>query len=315
MSSETTSASDSDPGGGGELLALYREYLGEPESRRTVYLGFGLFFAGVGLGVVGLALFFYSSTRPAGSELFWLLREVALVFAMLALPAIAASIVRLLPVGRRTTTVSIAGVGICAAATAWLTQAYPYNWTAGNDVQVISLYAVGLVLLTASTGAALVATYLDRATAGDSGAGQATDAAARAGAAADDETVSDEAVAEDIADAMSESNLSWGGVEQQPTTKRLDLDMPDPDVDLDAADAEAATETRSPGDDVDEAVSGLRQLQGGEQKTARVESPDEQVDALTEFRRQQEETGDESIETGVDSEKNLLARLRDRLFG
>jgi hypothetical protein len=317
MSSETTSASDSDPAGDGALLSLYREYFGEPESRRNVYVGFGLFFAGVGLGAVGLALFFYSSTRPAGSELFWLLREVALVFAMLALPAVATSIVRLLPVGRQTTAVSLAGVGICVAATAWLTRVYPYGWTAGNDVQVVSLYALGLVLLTASTGAALVATYLDRATAGDSGAGQVTDAEAAAGTGAvtdDGETVSDEQVADDIADAMSESNLSWGGVEQQPTTKRLDLDMPEPDMDLDTSDTEATTETRSSGDDVDEAVSGLRQLQGGDQKTARAESPDEQVDALTEFRRQQDEAGDESLETGVDSEKNLIARLRDQLF-
>jgi hypothetical protein len=316
MSSETTSASDSDPAGDGALISLYREYFGEPESRRNVYIGFGLFFAGVGLGAVSLALFFYSSTRPEGSELFWLLREVALVFAMLALPAVATSIVRLLPVGRRTTAVSLAGVGLCVAATAWLTQVYPYGWTAGSDVQVVSLYAVGLVLLTASTGTALVATYLDRATAGGGGAGRVTEAEGTTKEAATDdgETVSEEQVAEDIADAMSDSDLSWGGVEQQPTTKRLDLDMPEPDMDLDESDAEAATETRSSGDDVDEAVAGLRQLQGGDQKTARAESPDEQVDALTEFRRQREEAGDESIETGVDSEKNLISRLREQLF-
>lgn len=312
MSSETTSASDGNSARDGALLSLYRTYFGEPESRRNMYIGFGLFFAGVGLGTVGLALFFYSSTRPAGSELFWLLREVALVFALLALPAVATSIARLLPVGRRTRAVSLAGAGVCVAATAWLTQVYPYAWTAGNDVRVVSLYAVGLVLLTASTGSALVATYLDRVAPREGDTGEATDVRGEADDAS--ETVSDEQVDEDIADAMSDSNLSWGGVEQQPNTKRLELDMPEPDVDLDTSNAESATETRSAGDEVDEAVAGLRQLQGGEQETARVESPDDQVAALTEFREQREAEGDETIETGVDSERNLAARLRERLF-
>lgn len=294
-------------GGDGRLVSVYRRYIGTPETRRDVYVGFGTFFAGVALGVVGLALFLYSGTQPASSAVFWQLREAALAFVMLGLPAVALSVGVLLPVGRRTVGASLLGAGVCVAGTVWLTRVYPYQWTtAGNDVTVLSTYAVGVVLLAASTGSALVAQYVDRVAPRES----VDDAATPAVTDDDDEAVTDEQVAEDVADAMSDSSLTWGGVEQEPTTKRLDLNMPE-SPDVDESGRASATETRSSGDDVDDAVSGLRQLQGGETKTARAGSPDDQVDALTEF-REARETDD--VETGVEGERSLVARLRSRLF-
>jgi hypothetical protein len=289
----------------GSLFSIYRRYIGEPESRRDVYVGFGTFFGGIALGFVGLVLFLYSGTQPSGSALFWQLREVALVAVMLGLPAVALSFTVLLPVGRRTMGASIAGAAICVAGAVWLTQVYPYQWTsAGNDITVLTTYAVGIVLLAASTGSSLVAQYVDNAVPQEADTPTPDDEEGT-------ESISDEQVSEDIEEAMSDSSLTWGGVEKEPNTKRLKFDMPE-DTAIDEATIESATETRSSGDDVDDAVSGLRQLQGGEQETGRTESLDDQVSALTEFREQQE---DDDIETGVEAERGFLGWLRDKLFG
>ncbi len=317
MVTEETAPGTDDPGGeeepaaggvAGALTSLYRRYVGEPESQIDIYVGFGAFFGGLALGLVGLVLFVYSGLQPSGSDVFWQFREAALVFTMLALPAVGVSVTVLLPVGRRTMAASLLGAVVCVVGMGWLTQVYPYQWTsAGNDVSVLSTYAVGVVLLAASTGSSLVAQYIDSRAGGET----AVSGTGEAGPGETDEGVSDEQVRADIDEAVADSSLTWGGVEQEPTTKRLELDMPEtPDVDRSSA--ESVTETRSSSDDVDDAVSGLRQLQGGEQETARAESPDDQVDALTEFRRQQEE---EDIETAVDTDRGLLARLRERVLG
>jgi hypothetical protein len=47
----------------GYLFELYRRYIGEPEGRTDVYVGFGLFFGGIGLAVTALLLFLWASTH------------------------------------------------------------------------------------------------------------------------------------------------------------------------------------------------------------------------------------------------------------
>jgi hypothetical protein len=299
------------------LVSVYRKYVGEPESRREVYLGFGTFFAGVGMGVVALVLFLYSATQPVGTDLYWAAREAALAFGLLALPAVGTSVAVLLPVGRRTMGATAVGAGICVVAVVWLVQVYPYDWSGEMDVTVISVYAVGLVFLVAATGSALVAQYLERMSP-EAGAAASADEADDGG-----EAVTDEQVATDIEEAMSDSELTWGGVEREPTTKRLKLNTPDIAEDQPADRTNVTpTEVRSPGEDVDDAVDGLRGLQGGQRETTRTDSPDEAVDALTEFRERQAEDAD--IETGVEPDRrplgrlvatarHLLRRLRERL--
>ena len=320
MSSDSTVDDADDSGGeedterGGPLFSVYRRYIGEPAGKQEVYLGFGAFFAGIFLGVASLVLFLYSGTQTTGSDTYWQLREAALVFVMLGLPSVALSVSILLPVGRRTTATSLVGVLVCLVAAVWLTQVYPDSWSsAGNDVPVLSTYAIGVVVLAASTGSGLVAQYLDR---------QAPDEVRRVTEVEREQrdqreeggsnSVSDEQVAADIDDAMSDSNLTWGGVEERPNSKRLKIDMPESDTDIDDSNLDAGTETRSSGDGVNDAVDGLRQMQADEQNTARAQSPDDQVDALTAFREQQQE--DEEIETGVDSDSGTLDRLREKLF-
>ncbi len=48
----------------GYLFDLYRRYIGEPEDRTDVYVGFGLFLGGIGLAIVAS----YSSSGPARSR-------------------------------------------------------------------------------------------------------------------------------------------------------------------------------------------------------------------------------------------------------
>jgi len=314
MSTDTADATDDggeSTGGVRETLAdAYREYVGEPDEERDIYVGFGLFFGGIALGVVGLLLFLYSGLQEPETTLFWQSREIALVAGLLGLPSVVLSIVVLLPVGRRTRLVSGVGAGLCLLAVGILIVVYPYDWTESatldGSVITISVYSVGLVALSAATGASLVAQYLDAA---------APDETTEGAADSDDgESVSDEAVAADIESAMDDAELSWGGVEQQPNTKRLSLDMPDadPDVERTAIENAEVNETRSESDDVNDAVNNLRQLQGGETETERGSSTEDQVNALTEFREQQAE--DDTVETGVE-EPGLLQRLRERLFG
>lgn len=305
-SEESTSEEASETGLEGSLNDLYVQYIGEPEKKRDVYLGFGLFFAGIALGALGLLTFLYSGFQPTDSTAFWQFREIALVLGFLGLPSFVLSIVVLLPVDRRARIASLVGAALCAVATMYFVTVYPYDWTnaGGTDGSTITIviYAAGLVVLSGSTGAALIAEYLHRETA----SAETTETDDE-----DGETVTDEQVEADIEDAMSDTELSWGGIEHDPDSERLTLDMPELDADQQANITESsATSTRAESETVDSAVSGLRKLQGGEEDTSRGSSTEDQVSALAEVRQQQEE---EELETGVDN-PGLLARLKAWLF-
>jgi len=304
------------------LLALYRRVLGEPEREGEVYLGFALFFGGLALGVIGLASFLWSAVAyDQYSTVFYRLREVAIVLAMLGLPAFVLSLVVLLPVERRARIASGAGVLLTLVAASVFVWAYPANWnvagsTADYSTQGIAVYAAGLAVLAASTGAALVAHRLERArTAGEGGAasggaatGGATDGTASGGStgggdSADPESVTEAQVQQDIEDAVEAADLTWGGVERD-TTKRLTVETDEPEIDRSGLDADAANTARSEGDDIDAAVEGLRNLQGGELEQGTGDAVDEQAAALQELRerRDEEEVG----------EATVLDRLRER---
>ncbi len=166
------------------------------------------------------------------------------------------SVVVLLPVGFKTRVVSAAGTLFCLAATIILVNVFPYGWTnsggVNGSVWTISVYATGLVMLAASTGAALVAHYLEKA-ATPSDSTEPVESAE-----SESESVSKADVDDDIEQALDGAELSWGGVEQQPKTKRLNLDMPETDSDLDrtAIENSEATTTRADSNDVDDAVDG-----------------------------------------------------------
>jgi cellulose synthase/poly-beta-1,6-N-acetylglucosamine synthase-like glycosyltransferase/4-amino-4-deoxy-L-arabinose transferase-like glycosyltransferase len=144
---------------GSTVTRTYRRSLGEVTSYRQLRRFSGVI-VGIGGGVLALGLFLFSGTQPAGSDLFWQLREYALVFAALALPAIALNLVTLLSVSRRKLVASLFGSALCAIAVGWFMLVYPFEWTAaGNDIPVISTYVVGLSIPASTAVGALLTRY------------------------------------------------------------------------------------------------------------------------------------------------------------
>ncbi|OYR45681.1 permease [Halorubrum sp. Ea8] len=296
------------------LLEYYRRYVGDPDRAIDVYAGFGLFFAGIGLGLVGVAIFFYSATLPSEALSTYAVREVAAVAAAVGLPALLLGVVVLLPVDRRMVYLAGVGTAITLVAVGLFTWAYPYYWNVPDtdySAQVVAVYTLGLVAVIAATGGALVAHRVERATgvAGGAAGGGAAGAGSAAGGVGDDGTaggaggdgdaVTDAEVRADIKRELEDAELTWGGVERTET-RRLELDtsaVDDVDVDREKL-AGSATETRTKSGTVNDAVSELKGLQGGEKKTASGSGTDDQAAKLRELREQQRQESEASDEEG-----------------
>jgi len=301
------------------LFEWYGRYIGDPETETDVYLGFALFFGGIALGAIGIVVFLLSAVVSGGGPPAWAIREVAMVAASVGLPVLLLGMVVLLPGDQRMTYVSLGGLAICLVAVGLFVATYPMNWnvarTPDYSAQGVAIYAVGLVAVVGATGAALVGHQVERATPGERAAevhaetGGAGSASGAGGAGGASETVSDEQVRRDIDEAMSDADLSWGGVNRK-NTKRLELNTPsDVEVDREAFENAEATTVRSSGNSVDDALSNLRKLQGREQETDSSSGVDDQTAALTELRKQQEA---EEIAT-EDDDGGLVDRAR-KLF-
>ncbi|OYR54525.1 DUF7139 domain-containing protein [Halorubrum halodurans] len=297
------------------LFDYYRRYVGDPDRAVDVYAGFGLFFVGLGLGVVGIVVFLYSATLPPNTLSTYAVRQVAAVAAALGLPGLLLGVVVLLPVDRRMLHLGGGGSAVCLAAVAWFVRVYPHDWNVAEppdySAQVVALYSVGLVAVIGATGAALVAHRVEQAS--DAAAGGEGDDGSDAEAS---ETVTDERVRADIERELDDAELTWGGVER-PTGRRLELNttaVDEADVDGGALSG-SATETRTTSGTVDDAVSQLKGLQGGETQTASGEGTDDQAAALRELREQQraEEVAEAEERSLVDRLRALLDRLRRRV--
>jgi hypothetical protein len=303
------------------LFEWYERYIGAPETETDVYLGFALFFGGITLGAVGITVFFLSALASDPGDTAFALREVAVVASASGFPALLLGIVVLLPGDGRMRYAALAGVAVCLIAVGAFASVYPLNWNVSRapdySAQIIAVYAVGLVAVVGTTGAALVGHQVARAgTAGDnavagSGAvdvgGSGGDAGAGGGTT---DSVSEERVRRDIDEAMADADLSWGGVDRTET-KRLELNTDaDVEVDREAFENAEATTVRSSGDGVDDALSNLQKLQGREQNTDTSSGVDNQTAALSELRQQQqaEEVATENDEGFVDRAKNLFSR-------
>jgi hypothetical protein len=300
------------------LLEYYRRYVGDPDRTIDVYAGFGLFFAGIGLGLIGVAVFLYSATLPPEALSTYAVQEVAGVAAAVGLPALLLGVVVLLPVDRRMLYLAGVGTAITVVAVGLFSRTYPYNWnvSTGTDysAQVVAVYAVGLVAVIAATGGALVAHRVERATGAAASAAGAGSAAGGAdgdagGAGGDGETVTDAQVRADIERELENAELTWGGVERAQT-RRLELDtsaVDDIEVDREKL-AGSATETRTTSGTVNDAVSELKGLQGGEKKTASGSGTDDQAAKLRELREQQRR------EAEAEDDGSVVDRIKG-LFG
>lgn len=290
----------------GRLNAWYRHTFGEPTHERDIFLGFGLFFAGIGLGLVGLVLFLTEGLLGTDGPVFWL-REISFAAGALGLPTLLVGVVVLLPVDRRALLAAPAGLAVCLVAVAFFVSVYPYQWNVmGTDhsAQGVMLYALGMVGVLAATGTALVTYQIERVAPGASGESSET---ATSGAS-DDPEVTDEQVERDIEAAMEGTDITWGGVEKDNTRRiKINADYAD-DIDRSSFEEVEANTKRSSGEGVDDAVANLRGLKGGEDRTERSsDGVDDQAAALQELRQQQKEQAER------EGEKGVVTRVRERL--
>ncbi|MFB6130238.1 MAG: permease [Salinigranum sp.] len=291
----------SESGSENVLLTWYRQYVGPPDQTTEIYAGFALFFGGIGLAIVGIALFLWSGTVADTPAFQYVLREIAGATGAAGLPFLLLGVTVLLPVDRRAMYAALVGTFVCLVAVAFFVNAYPVNWNVGGprDVsgEVVAVYAVGIAAVIAGTGAALVGQHLERVAGKEVEADDADD---------DGETVTDEQVRRDIDRAMEGAELSWGGVEKTKT-KRLKLDTSAiDDVDRRNLDDATAKTTRASGTNVEEAVAGLRHLQGGEKNTASGQGTDDQAAALRELRERQQQEAEREPDGIFDRVRSLF---------
>lgn len=298
---------------GERLVALYRRYVGEPDRLRDVYLGFGLFFGGIALGVLGLIVFLVGSLQPESNFAFWQFREVAISLVGVGVPAFFVSITILLPVGRKTEYAAAFGGVVTLVAIGIFVWSYPYHWNvAGRDESAfgVSTYAVGLAIMVAAIGSALVTDYIERQNATRAAEASGGDGGSDAsGGSGSSDSVSTADVERDIEDAMSNTELSWGGV-QKDNTKRLKIrtDEGESGIERSNFDRVGANERRESGS-VDDAVNSLNSFRGGQREEARSEgsSTDDQAARLKELRERQQAEAEK-----VEAEAGFLDKLKNR---
>lgn len=295
------------------LFRTYERYIGEPETETDVYLGFGLFFVAVGAGLLSLLLFAGGvGLHGFRADPYFAWAQPAYILGMLAPALLMFGIVVLLPVKQRATIAAGLGVLIVAVAVTRFWFAYPDNWAefgAGNQrtLEVAGLYAAGTLVLLTSTGVALVAHQLERVR-----APSPAEVAGREDAEEEEgESYSDEEIEQDIEQAMADVEMTWGGVESTEHTRlNLNTDFADQEIQAGNIDVEANKRVESGG--VDAQVQGLRNMKGGDTKTATSESTvDDQTAALNELKKQKE--SDEVPENAPTASQGLLGRVLDRV--
>ena len=293
----------------GRLVRLYREYVGDPEEAVDIYAGFALFFGGIAIGFAGVVLFLVSDAITADEMGLYAVRQVAAVAGAVGLPALLSGVVVLLPVDRRALYLTAAGSVVCLGAIGLFVWAYPYHWNVSGSPDYSAtgagIYSLGLAGVVAATGAALVAHSVQRAAPDVAPTGAAAESST-AEVADDGETVTDEQVRADIDRELGDAELSWGGIERTET-RRLELNTGAEDIDGRGFDVDSAKTARSSSDAVEDAVSGLRRLQGGEKQTASGSGTDDQASALRDLKKQRQRQEANSEPDG------LLDRIKDRL--
>jgi len=286
------------------LIRLYERYIGEPETETDVYLGFGLFFCAAAFAVLGLSLFVVGAARyglRAGG--YFSLAQPAYLLGMLSVPLALLGVTVLLPNERRIEWVGAAGTFITAVAAVTFLTYYPSQWFEFGTSQtllVVGTYAVGLAVVTASTGAALVAYRLEQARAPVPSEIEPDEDAA-------EETVSDEQVREDIDQAMSDVDMTLGGIEREEH-RSLEFNPDFADDTLGDIDVEPEQTVTSGG--VDANVDGLRNLKSGQPPTEKSESTvDDETAALNQLKKQKERDEVPVDDPGEGPFARLLSRL------
>jgi hypothetical protein len=203
----------SDNGSKKFLHRVYRQYIGPVKDSRTVYVGFGLFFTGVGLIITSIAIFLWSTTIQPGQEFKYILREFAVFTGASGIPTLLLGTTVLLPVSRRIDFISSGGVALCLIAAVRFTQVYWEKWFLNNNSSiVVGLYALGAIIVVATAGTALSGYYVERTSRELAQQQLEANAEAEQERATEDD-VSEAEVRRDIETAMEGAEINWGGVE------------------------------------------------------------------------------------------------------
>lgn len=263
------------------LFNWYREYIGEPDREIDLYVGFALFFGGAAIAVFALGVYGSTALAEIGSDLYWQLREISFALAAVSLPTTLLGIIVLLPVDRRSIGAGLLGHLIILGVTWFFMKTYPYQWNvAGNGQQALwgmVVYSVGILLLTATTAAALISYHIERSSDTAGGA----DASDGGGV-----EVTEEQVEQDIEEAMEDAELTWGGVYRDDSTPDLSIQGDDDGDGGLSGNVEGNTERVSTS--VSDNVAGLQALKSEQDETALEDSTQSQADALAELRRKQQ---------------------------
>lgn len=290
------------------LFDLYRQYIGEPDAEIDVYLGFGLFFGGIALAFVGLLAFIYSGTLTYDSFAFWDWRSPAYILGLIALPTAMLGILVLLPIDARAIYTGVAGVAITFLAVIGFAIAHPFNFNvqsgADYSIPIVLLYGVGIAAVLASTGAALVAHQIQRHKPGPADIQPMEEEEP-------EESYTDEEIREDIDQAMSDVDITWGGVEKNEGTS-LSLNIDEESIDTSGMNVEAKKVTSS---STDAQVQGLKALKGGNKKTQKSRSTvDDQTSKLTELKKRREKEQAEKEQAATQSDTSVVNKFK-RLLG
>jgi len=293
------------------LFRWYERYIGEPQTETDVYAGFGLFFISIVGMIIGAALFIASITVTGarGGDTYFLLARAAYSLFMLGVPLLMLGIVVLLPVERKATYGAVVGVVITVAAAVWFNLQYP-AWfdkePGGIDttMSILGTYASGLGIVIATTGVALVAHQLERVKAPAPSEIEIEEEPDPG------ESYTEEEIRADIDEAMEGVEMTWGGVEKSEN-KRLSFSGGfEADVDQSGFDVEPDKRVETGG--VDQQVTGLRQMKGGETKTATSNSTvDDQTAALQELKEQKAE--DEVPDNAPTTDEGIVTKLLSRI--
>ena len=144
------------------ILAWYARTVGpigrgkHYHSPLSVYAGVTLFTTALLFAATALSAFLGSG--QVGDVPYLLVREASFGLAAGSLPTFLLSLVVLLPSGRRSTAIGLAGVGVTAVAVGLFEQAYPTQWTStptGTTALVVEVYATGLFLLVVGVALAI----------------------------------------------------------------------------------------------------------------------------------------------------------------
>jgi hypothetical protein len=283
----------------GRLFRWYRSYIGEPDREVDVYLGFMLFFGAIGLAATAFMVFFTGQMVSSLDLFTW--RKIAFSLGMAALPTALGSVIVLLPVDTRGLIGGAVGGVICLGAIVVFTQVYPYQWDAAStsySLYVMFAYSLGMAILLASTGGALVAYHIDRA--------RPHPAEINEPESEQQESYTDEEIQSDIEQAMENVDLTWGGVSKSDNTS-LELTMEDEEIDTSGMQVQVE---RVKSESVDQQVDGLKAVKGGDKKTARSTSTvDDQTAQLKELRQRKENEDPESEETTLESTLDRISNV------